>query len=196
MATPPLTGPLAVAKTVAPCVTVKATVPSFTVAVDGATLRTTASFGTERATTLGDRRLRHLLESHDQAVRRELARFHGREVKMTGDGFMAAFDGPTRAIRFAAAIMAAARGFGVEVRAGLHTGECELRGPDLSGIAVHIAARVAALAGPGEVLVSSTVKELVAGSSIGFRDRGRSTLRGVPGEWHLFEVEHGAFSRT
>ena len=141
---------------------------------------------TERATTLGDRRWLDVLARHDGAVRQELTRFRGREVKTTGDGFLATFDGPARAVRCAAAIAEAARGLGLEVRAGVHTGECELRAGDVAGIAVHIVARVAALARPGEVLVSSTVKDLVVGSGLGFNDRGRHALRGVPGEWSLW----------
>jgi pimeloyl-ACP methyl ester carboxylesterase/class 3 adenylate cyclase len=143
---------------------------------------------TERAVELGDERWKNLLDSHDQAVRDELRRFRGTEVNTTGDGFLAAFDGPARAIRCAQAITAGAHGLGVEVRAGLHTGECELRGDDLAGIAVHIGARVAALAGPGEVLVTSTVRDLVAGSGIEFTDRGPHVLKGVPDEWNLLAV--------
>jgi len=119
-------------------------------------------------------------------VRRELARFRGREIKTTGDGFLATFDGPGRAIQCAQAITGAARSLGVEVRAGLHTGECELLADDIGGIAVHVAARVAAKAGPGEVLVSRTVKDLVAGSGIRFKDHGRHVLKGVPGKFALY----------
>ena len=144
---------------------------------------------TERAATIGDRRWRQLLDSHDTALRRELGRYRGEEVGTTGDGFLAAFDGPGRAIQCAQAMAQAARGVGLEVRAGLHTGECELRGDDLSGIAVHIGARVSSLAGPGEVLVTSTVRDLVAGSGIEFVDRGRHELKGVPGEWQVLAVE-------
>jgi class 3 adenylate cyclase/alpha-beta hydrolase superfamily lysophospholipase len=143
---------------------------------------------TQRAAALGDRRWRELLDAHHAAVRRELARFRGREVKTTGDGFLAAFDGPARAVRCAAAIRDAVRQLGIEIRAGLHTGEVELLGDDVGGIAVHIGARVAAEAGPGEVLVSSTVKDLVAGSGLEFDDRGARALKGVPGEWRLFAV--------
>jgi pimeloyl-ACP methyl ester carboxylesterase len=144
---------------------------------------------TERAAAIGDRRWRDLLEGHHDLVRRELARFRGREVDTAGDGVLATFDGPARAVRCAASIRGAVRGLGLEVRAGLHTGECELTGDKVSGLAVHIGARVAAAAGPGEVLVSGTVKDLVAGSGLRFQDRGLQTLRGVPGEWHLFALE-------
>jgi class 3 adenylate cyclase len=144
---------------------------------------------TERAATIGDRRWRDLLDAHDSAIRRELRRYRGEEVKTTGDGFLAAFDGPGRAINCAQAIAGRARDLGVEVRAGLHTGECELRGDDLAGIAVHIGARVSSLAGPSEVLVTSTVRDLVAGSGIEFEDRGRHELKGVPGEWQVLAVQ-------
>jgi pimeloyl-ACP methyl ester carboxylesterase/class 3 adenylate cyclase len=141
---------------------------------------------TERAAELGDRRWRELLDRHDEAIRRVLARFHGREIVTAGDGFLATFDGPGRAVRAAGAIREAVAELGLDVRAGLHTGEVELAGSDVRGIAVHIGARVAALAGAGEVLVSSTVKDLVAGSGIDFDDRGVHSLKGVPGEWHLY----------
>ncbi len=144
---------------------------------------------TERAAELGDRQWRKLLDAHDRATRDLLRRFRGWEVKMTGDGFVASFDGPARAIRCAGAITGAARKLGIELRAGLHTGECEVRGDDLGGLAVHIAARVGASACPGEVLVSSTVKDLVVGSGIEFEDRGEHQLKGVPGSWRLFRVE-------
>jgi class 3 adenylate cyclase len=143
---------------------------------------------TERAATLGDRRWRDLLEQHHAAVRRELGRFRGREVNTAGDGFLTTFDGPARAIRCARAITEAVRPLGLAIRAGLHTGEIELASDDIAGLAVHIAARVAALAGPAEVLVSSTVKDLVAGSGLHFEDRGAHALKGVPGEWRLFAV--------
>jgi class 3 adenylate cyclase len=143
---------------------------------------------TERAADLGDRRWRQLLDTHDTTIRRQLERFRGQEVKTTGDGFLAAFDGPGRAIKCAQAISRAAVDCGLEVRAGLHTGECELRGDDLAGIAVHIGSRVASLADPGEVLVTSTVRDLVAGSGIQFADRGRQELKGVPGEWQVLAV--------
>ncbi len=143
---------------------------------------------TEKAASLGDRRWRDLLDGHNAVVRRELARFRGREVNTAGDGFFAAFDGPARAIRCACAVSQGMRPLGLEVRAGLHTGECEIMGDDMGGIAVHIGARIAALAGPSEVLVSSTVKDLVAGSDLNFRDRGAAPLKGVQGEWRLFSV--------
>jgi len=141
---------------------------------------------TERAAELGDTRWRELLSAHQAAVREDVARFGGREVKMLGDGCLATFDGPARAIRCGRAIADSARHLGVEVRVGLHCGEVELIGEDVGGIAVHIAARVGALAGGGEVLVSSTVKDLVAGSGVRFEDRGTTRLRGVPGDWRLF----------
>jgi pimeloyl-ACP methyl ester carboxylesterase/class 3 adenylate cyclase len=141
---------------------------------------------TERAAELGDRRWLNLLESHHELVRTELARHRGREIGTVGDGFLATFDGPARGIRCAHAITAGVRQLGIDVRAGLHTGECELIGGTIGGIAVHIGARVAAAAGPGEVLVSSTVKDLVAGSGLRFTDRGPHVLKGVPGEWRLF----------
>ncbi len=144
---------------------------------------------TERLATVGDQAWRRLLDSHDRLVREELHRFRGREIKTTGDGFFASFDGPARAIRCAVAIGEANATLGIDRRAGLHTGECEVRGDDLSGLAVHIAARVGALAGPGELLVSSTVKDLVVGSGIEFEDRGEHELKGVPGPWKLFAVK-------
>jgi class 3 adenylate cyclase len=147
---------------------------------------------TKRAAAMGDRQWRDLLDSHNAVVRKELARFRGVEVKTIGDGFMATFDGPARAVRCARAVGDAVRKLGIEIRAGLHTGECELMGDDIGGIAVHIAARVSAKAGPGEVLVSSTVKDLVAGSGIQFEARGVYALKGVPGEWHLFAAERGS----
>lgn len=141
---------------------------------------------TERAALLGDRRWRELLERYYAVVRGEVSRHRGREVKTVGDGVLATFDGPARAIRAAGAMVAGAAGIGLETRAGLHAGECEVMGDDIGGIAVHIGARVAALAGPGDVLVSSTVKDLVAGSGISFAERGVFQLRGVPGAWSLF----------
>jgi class 3 adenylate cyclase len=141
---------------------------------------------TERATELGDTRWRELLAEHQGSVRQELARFRGREVKALGDGYLATFDGPARAIRCGQAIADAARSSGLEVRIGLHSGEVEVIDDDVGGIAVHIAARVGALAGAGEVLVSSTVRDLVAGSGIGFEDRGARPLKGIPDEWRLF----------
>ena len=143
---------------------------------------------TERATELGDRRWRELLDAHHTAVRRQLERFRGREIDTAGDGFLASFDGPARAIRCAEAAVESVRGIGLDIRAGVHTGECELHGGKLAGIAVHIGARVAGRAGPGEVLVSSTVRDLVAGSGLEFEDRGSASLKGVPGEWRLYAV--------
>jgi class 3 adenylate cyclase len=143
---------------------------------------------TERAGELGDRRWRDLLDSHRMVMRHELARYRGREVATTGDGFLATFDGPARAIRCAIGAREAVRQLGLEIRAGLHTGECELLGEDVGGIAVHIGARVAASARSGEVLVSSTVKDLVAGSGLQFEDRGTRILKGIPDEWRLFAV--------
>jgi class 3 adenylate cyclase len=143
---------------------------------------------TERATQLGDSRWHELLDSFYSIARRQLERFRGREIDTAGDGFFAAFDGPARAIRCAAAIGSGVRLLGLEVRAGVHTGECEVMGAKIGGIAVHIGARVAGQAEPGEVLVSGTVKDLVAGSGILFRDRGAHVLKGVPGEWHLYTV--------
>ncbi|MGH7374343.1 MAG: adenylate/guanylate cyclase domain-containing protein, partial [Candidatus Rokuibacteriota bacterium] len=141
------------------------------------------------AAAVGDRAWRDLLQTHHAAVRRELVRFRGRELDTAGDGFLAAFDGPARAVRCACAIRDAVRALGVRIRAGLHTGECEVMGDNLSGLAVHIGARVAAVAGPDEVWVSSTVKDLVAGAGLRFNDRGLHSLRGVPDEWRLFAVE-------
>jgi pimeloyl-ACP methyl ester carboxylesterase len=143
---------------------------------------------TERAADLGDERWRSLLGAHHAQVRRQLDRFRGNEVNTTGDGFLATFDGPARAIRCATAIRDAVRGLGLEVRAGLHTGEVEMSDGDIAGIAVHPAAQVAATAQPGEVLVSRTVVDLVAGSGLTFADRGAQSLKGVPGEWQLFAL--------
>jgi class 3 adenylate cyclase len=143
---------------------------------------------TRRAAEMGDRDWHALLDAHDAVVRAQLARFRGREVSTAGDSFLAMFDGPQRAIRCAIAIREAVRSLGVEVRAGLHTGECEVRGDDIGGIAVHIGARVSALAGPSDVLVSSTLRDLVIGSGLEFDDRGAHELKGVPGEWRLFAV--------
>jgi class 3 adenylate cyclase len=143
---------------------------------------------TERASELGDRRWRELLDAHDRSVRREITRFRGREIKTTGDGFLSAFDGPARAIRCARAVTSSASELGLGVRSGLHTGECEIRGDDLAGLAVHIGSRVATLAEPGEVLASGTVKDLVVGAGIEFDDRGEHDLKGVPGRWKLFAV--------
>jgi class 3 adenylate cyclase len=141
---------------------------------------------TRTATELGDLRWREVLEGHQRAVREALARFNGREVKSTGDGFLATFDGPARAIRCARSILDSSDGLGIRIRAGLHTGECEVMGDDIGGIAVHIAARVSAKAGADEVLVSRTVKDLVAGSGIEFTDRGAHELKGIPDEWQLY----------
>jgi class 3 adenylate cyclase len=143
---------------------------------------------TERAVAMGDTRWRELLEKYHALVRAEVERHRGQTVKTIGDGLLARFDGPARAIRAAQSVVTGVRGLGIEVRAGLHTGECELIGDDVGGIAVHIGARVAAAAGPGEVLVSSTVRDLVGGSGITFEDRGARTLKGVPDEWRLFAV--------
>jgi pimeloyl-ACP methyl ester carboxylesterase len=141
---------------------------------------------TERAATLGDRKWRELLEKFQSMVREELKQHRGREIDTAGDGFLAAFDGPARAIRCAAAVREGARSQGLEIRAGVHTGECELIGDKLGGIAVHIGARVAAQAAPGEIVVSQTVKDLVAGSGLSFAERGAHALKGVPGEWRLY----------
>jgi class 3 adenylate cyclase len=146
---------------------------------------------TQKAAELGDARWRELLAAHHEAVRRELERFKGREVKTLGDGYLATFDGPARAIRCGAAIAEAARASDLEVRIGLHSGEVEVMDEDVGGIAVHIAARVGALAGAGEVLVTSTVKDLVAGSGIPFEDRGEHELKGIPDEWRLFAAGAG-----
>jgi class 3 adenylate cyclase len=146
---------------------------------------------TERAAALGDRRWRDLLDSHHTVVREQLTRFRGREIDTAGDGFLAAFDGPARGVRCAGAIVREMRRLGLEIRVGLHTGECEILGDKLSGIAVHTGARVASLAGAGEVLVSGTVKDLVAGSGIAFEDRGVQNLKGIPGEWRLYAVASG-----
>jgi class 3 adenylate cyclase len=143
---------------------------------------------TERAAAIGDRAWRDLLESYYAVVRRELVRFRGREIDTAGDGVFATFDGPARAIRCAGAMGRAVRSLGLELRTGIHTGECELAGEKIAGIAVHVGARVMSHAGPGETLVSSTVRDLVAGSGIEFVDRGAQTLKGVPGEWRLFSV--------
>jgi class 3 adenylate cyclase len=144
---------------------------------------------TERAAALGDDEWTRILDHHDAVAASEVDRHRGRRIKTTGDGMLATFDGPARAVRCAQAICGAVRPLGLEVRAGLHTGEIELRGDDIGGIAVHIGQRVSGLAGPGEVLVSSTVKDLVAGSGITFSDRGFHALKGVPDEWRVFAVE-------
>ena len=143
---------------------------------------------TEQATRLGDREWGDLLDRYYAIVRRQLARFRGREIDTAGDGVFATFDGPARAIRCGSAVADTVRGLGIAVRVGIHSGECEVIGEKVGGIAVHTGARIAGQAGPGEVLVSSTVKDLVAGSGIRFEDRGRHSLKGVPGEWSLFAV--------
>jgi class 3 adenylate cyclase len=144
---------------------------------------------TRRAAQMGDRRWRGVLESIEGSIGSELARHRGRVVKKMGDGLLATFDGPARAIRCATAIRESARAeFGLDIRSGLHTGEIELIGDDVGGIAVHIGARVSSCADPGEVLVSGTVKDLVVGSGISFEDRGERELKGVPGSWRLWAV--------
>jgi pimeloyl-ACP methyl ester carboxylesterase/class 3 adenylate cyclase len=147
---------------------------------------------TAKAAELGDRGWKELLEQHHAAIRRELSRFRGNEIDTAGDGFFASFDGPARAIRCACAITESVQRFGLELRAGLHTGECELIDGKVAGIAVNIGARVASQAAPGEVLVSQTVKDLVAGSGLAFEDRGTAELKGVPGEWRLYAVADAA----
>src|SRR5215475_1438385 len=146
---------------------------------------------TATAVRLGDRAWRDLLEAHHDAVRAELRRFGGREVDTAGDGFLATFDGPARAIRCARAIIERVRALGLEVRIGLHAGECEVIAGKMGGVAVHIGARVAALAQPGEVLATSTVKDLVVGSGFRFSDRGVTTFKGVPDQWRLFAIDRG-----
>ena len=142
----------------------------------------------EHAARLGDRAWRDLLQQHHELVRRELLRYRGVEVDTAGDGFFASFDGPARAIRCACSITDSVQGLGIAVRAGVHTGECEVVDGKVTGIAVHTGARVASRAQPGEVLVSSTVKDLVVGSGIEFEDRGTAELKGIPGNWRLFAV--------
>jgi class 3 adenylate cyclase len=141
---------------------------------------------TEKAAAVGDGAWRRLLDRHDETVRRYLLRYRGREVKSTGDGFLAVFDGPARAVRCAQAIADAVVAIGLQIRAGTHTGEVELRGADVGGVAVHAAARIASLARPGEVLASRTVRDLTAGSGIAYGNRGTHELKGVPGEWELY----------
>jgi len=143
---------------------------------------------TARAVELGDRAWRALLEKHHAEVRRQLSRFRGKEIDTAGDGFFATFDGPARAILCACAVRDALIELGLDVRAGLHAGECEMVDGKLSGVAVHTGARIAAQAGPGDVLVSSTVKDLVAGSELEFEDRGIHELKGIPGDWRLYAV--------
>jgi class 3 adenylate cyclase len=145
---------------------------------------------TRLAAEWGDARWRDFLERHRDLSRRQLGLHRGREIQMLGDGLFATFDGPARAIRCASEINDASRALGINVRSGLHTGECELIGDDVGGIAVHIGARVVSLAEPGEVLVSSTVKDLVVGSGLSFVDRGQHALKGVPGEWRLYALSN------
>jgi class 3 adenylate cyclase len=146
---------------------------------------------TERAVSLGDRKWSDVLERHHALVRAELGRHRGREIDTAGDGFLATFDGPARAVRCACAIRDAVRGVGLDVRAGVHTGEVQLRGDGVAGIAVHAGARIASLAGPGEVLVSRTVTDLTAGSGLVFEPRGEHDLKGVPGPWQVYAVASG-----
>jgi class 3 adenylate cyclase len=143
---------------------------------------------TARAGRAGDRSWRELLDAHDRAVRLELARFRGHEVKSLGDGFLATFDGPARAIRCAAAIRDAASKIGIPVRAGIHTGEVEMTETDVRGIAVHLAARVSTVGGVGDIVVSRTVKDLVAGSGLDLRDHGVHSLKGIPDDWQLYRL--------
>jgi len=143
---------------------------------------------TAQASAMGDRAWRDRTDAHDAMVRRQIDRFRGREVRSTGDGFLATFDGPARAIECGCAVREGARQLGMEIRVGLHTGEVELRGDDIGGITVNVAARVMAHAGPGNVVVSRTVTDLVAGSHFEFEDRGEHELKGVPGSWRLFAV--------
>ena len=144
---------------------------------------------TRRAAEIGDREWHVLLDRHDEVVRHEITRFRGRAIKSLGDGFLATFDGPARAVRCAAAIIERVRPLGIEVRSGLHTGEIEIGRDDVGGIAVHIAARVTELAVSGEILVSSTVRDLVAGSGLAFRDRGSQSLKGLPEPLRLFVAQ-------
>jgi class 3 adenylate cyclase len=143
---------------------------------------------TERAASLGDLKWKDLLQAHDGVVRRQMRNFEGQVVNTTGDGFLLSFNGPTRAIQCTDAIRADLKSLGLDIRAGVHTGECERRGADLSGLTVHIAARIAAAARADETLVSGTVKELVVGSNLQFAPAGTHALKGVPGEWNLFRV--------
>jgi class 3 adenylate cyclase len=143
---------------------------------------------TKLAADLGDARWRELLSEHDDVARRQIERFGGRTVKSVGDGVLATFDGPARAVRCAAAIRDDVAQLGIDIRAGLHTGEIEVQPADVAGLAVHIGARIAALAGPREILVSSTVRDLVVGSGLEFDERGEHELKGVPGTWRVFSV--------
>ena len=147
---------------------------------------------TERAVELGDRRWSELLDEHDAIVSRHVEQFRGRYIKHTGDGALATFDGPGRAIQCARATRTSVERLAIQIRVGLHAGEVEMRGEDVGGIAVHIGARICALADADEILVSSTVKDLVVGSAIAFSERGEHQLKGVPGEWRLFSVASGA----
>jgi class 3 adenylate cyclase len=143
---------------------------------------------TEKLIAAGDRQWTDLLEAHNTVVRRELAAYRGRELNTTGDGFIAVFDGPARALRCAFAVREAVRRVGIEIRSGIHTGECEMRRDSISGVSVHIAARIAALASPSNVVVSRTVKDLAGGSGISFDDLGDHALKGVPEPWRLYQV--------
>lgn len=154
-----------------------------------ATVMFTDVESTRKAAELGDHRWRDVLTSFQDLARDHVPRFRGREIDTAGDGLLAAFDGPARAVRAAAAVRADVRRLGLEVRAGLHTAECEIMGAKLGGVAVHIGARIAGLAKGGEVLVSSTVRDLVAGSGLKFADRGQHALKGVPGDWHIVAVD-------
>jgi class 3 adenylate cyclase len=150
---------------------------------------------TKQAEALGDRQWRALLDQHDEIARRSIERFRGQKIKSTGDGFLATFDGPGRAVYCIASIGETLRPLGIEIHSGIHTGEVEFKNSDVGGIAVHIAARVAALAGPGEVLVSGTVRDLVAGSGLRFQDRGARSLKGLSEEVRLFSLERAATPR-
>ncbi len=151
---------------------------------------------TTRAAELGDRAWREVLERHDALVDRVVSEHGGRVVKHIGDGALSAFDGPAMAMRCAEALNEGVAELGIQLRSGIHTGECEAIGEDLGGLAVHIGARVGALAGPGEIVVSSTVKELVVGSDMQFTDRGEHELKGVPGSWHLYALGRGAHAAS
>jgi class 3 adenylate cyclase len=145
---------------------------------------------TNRAAELGDRQWRTLVDNNDRMVREQLARFRGREIKSLGDGFLVTFEGPARAVRCASSIVESVYSLGIDVRIGLHTGEVELKDDDIGGIAVNIAARIAGIAGPGSTLVSSTVRDLVAGSGLRFEDRGRHALKGLPEDVHVYAALH------
>jgi class 3 adenylate cyclase len=151
---------------------------------------------TEHAARLGDRRWQNLISEHDRVVQSQILGYRGRLIRSTGDGVFAAFDGPARAVRCAMSIVEAVRALDVELRAGLHTGECQLSGNDLAGVTVHIGARIADLAQPQEVLVSGTVRDLVVGSNLAFRFQGVQPLQGVPGEWRLFNVDQSGLAAT